>query len=718
MKGIIFTLDAVFSMIIAMASLTVLLYFFYAPQTTATISYSEVSTTLQLLLSTSPANVSLTNRVVSMIAAQTNVSNEVWDMGYRDNKNNAGNVHGPAYPIVSFIFNASQPIMSKVVADYGKIYFATSNTVYAVNATTGALVWKLHSPTNVIGNLTIAPGLLIYANTTNLDAIDPNTNSLIWTTSIIGVFNHEISNPIIYNGRIYVGADQSKASNVIAFSTANGTEVWTYYIPNIIGSMAIVDGSLLVKGNSNTITLLGDIGSSSNVLWTQTYLTPVTNVASFNSTIVAGIGGPADFLYVNGILKASVASTVNSVSILNNTVAIQTPNGVLAYSTNANPIYTISSSCSGCGTAMLNSTPVISSSLIYSLWSGNYLLAQNASGALAWTTHIPYNGLKPYMTLAYGKLYLSAGTLLLAYGSCSTPYQKSLLSMAAALYLNGYGGCADALIDYVNPMTNYSIFLNGTFAPSTDIASFNSLNKSNIIVPNSPLNNVLLNNSFTWSFWFNASSWGPTNGLITDTCYTSGCPEFLETVNAQKAKLIEFTVNGAGTNSPVYASISAKTWTYIAGTFSNIVGNTTLYVNGVKVNSLSYNMIRTILSQNIIIGGYLSGNYFNGSIADFQIYNISLTPTQVAKLYYSGIQGPPLQNAGLVAWFPLDGDANNYATSGITGYPINIIYSNGNYLPLGYTSSYKTSESATVLPIVNYSTGSIKPYKVSVVAWR
>lgn len=51
-----------------------------------------------------------------------------------------------------------------------------------------------------------------------------------------------------------------------------------------------------------------------------------------------------------------------------------------------------------------------------------------------------------------------------------------------------------------------------------------------------------------------------------------------------------------------------------------------------------------------------------GEMADIQIYNISLTQTQLQALYAEGLGGAPLvTNASLVAWWTLDGNANDYS---------------------------------------------------------
>jgi hypothetical protein len=68
------------------------------------------------------------------------------------------------------------------------------------------------------------------------------------------------------------------------------------------------------------------------------------------------------------------------------------------------------------------------------------------------------------------------------------------------------------------------------------------------------------------------------------------------------------------------------------------------------------------------------GRLLNGSIANVQIYNISLTNSSVQALYREGIGGVPIDPQHLVAWYPLNGNANDYSGNRYYGIPINISY--------------------------------------------
>jgi len=85
-----------------------------------------------------------------------------------------------------------------------------------------------------------------------------------------------------------------------------------------------------------------------------------------------------------------------------------------------------------------------------------------------------------------------------------------------------------------------------------------------------------------------------------------------------------------------------------------------------------------------VIGYHQAWNiYFNGSIANVQIYNTSLSANEIQALYLEGIGGAPIRLQNLVAWWPLDGDANDYSGNGNNGQINNVNFVSNWYN--GYT---------------------------------
>ena len=92
----------------------------------------------------------------------------------------------------------------------------------------------------------------------------------------------------------------------------------------------------------------------------------------------------------------------------------------------------------------------------------------------------------------------------------------------------------------------------------------------------------------------------------------------------------------------------------------------------------------TYVPSNLTIGAVSTGyagitygnaEWFNGSIADVQIYNKSIGLSDITTLYNEGIGGAPVDLNSLVGWWPLNGNANDYSGNLNNGFVYNDLYS-------------------------------------------
>lgn len=116
-------------------------------------------------------------------------------------------------------------------------------------------------------------------------------------------------------------------------------------------------------------------------------------------------------------------------------------------------------------------------------------------------------------------------------------------------------------------------------------------------------------------------------------------------------------------------------WVFVAATFYNgYTSNGLLYINGANqiLSQCAGTQHSILASSNVRIGG---GYSFNGSIANFQLYNQSLSANQIGQLYREGIAGTPILSANLVGWWPLNGNSNDYSGFSNNAVPAgNVIY--------------------------------------------
>jgi hypothetical protein len=119
-------------------------------------------------------------------------------------------------------------------------------------------------------------------------------------------------------------------------------------------------------------------------------------------------------------------------------------------------------------------------------------------------------------------------------------------------------------------------------------------------------------------------------------------------------------------------NVLANNWYQIAGTFDG--STVSLYLNGNQVATTPW--AGTLPNVQIPIKiGYEPYNvrYFKGNITNVQVYSTALSSAQVSQLFSQGPYSVPFAS-GLVGWWPLNGDPNDYSGNGNNANAFNIIY--------------------------------------------
>ncbi|MGC8694757.1 MAG: LamG-like jellyroll fold domain-containing protein, partial [Candidatus Micrarchaeia archaeon] len=129
---------------------------------------------------------------------------------------------------------------------------------------------------------------------------------------------------------------------------------------------------------------------------------------------------------------------------------------------------------------------------------------------------------------------------------------------------------------------------------------------------------------------------------------------------------------------------SPNKWYFVVAWENNQTKNYGLYINGINQFTLSFTgNIIPASGFNIGLFSY-QGAYFPGDIADVQIYNTSLSTSDIQTLYQEGIGGVPIDLNYLVAWYPLNGNADDYSGNNNNGQINNVIFTTS--WQNGYTS--------------------------------
>ncbi len=248
---------------------------------------------------------------------------------------------------------------------------------------------------------------------------------------------------------------------------------------------------------------------------------------------------------------------------------------------------------------------------------------------------------------------------------------------SSQFYISNYHGTL--FIDKQSP--NNINYAKNAYAnvESSDFAIFNGYD-SLISVANSNVLNP--SNAVTLSAWVYPEKYSTDNrnggGIISKST------QYEISINASGYAVVD----GKLPSTPVYSNVKVPLdgWSFIAGTL-NSNGTATICVNAVCKSNSSTGSSLLVTSNSLYIGfGSILGGgattpspgaatYFNGSIANAQVYNDQLSTYQISSLYQEGINGIPLTQ-NLSGWWPLNLTTQDFSGNGNYGTPSNILYGN------------------------------------------
>ena len=577
-------------------------------------------------------------------------------------------------------------------------------------------------------------GLIAVANNTAIVGIE--NNHVIWKISV------SASTPLAVEDNYLIFG----SGDVLYFYYINGTQAISYILPQKAMLPVYHNGEFIESTSGSSTNYLIGLAHVKNsliqIFSSQLQTGETTEPAIDNQSILVGSSKSLYSFYFNGLPvwptnSITLPTQIQSIATLNKSIFVQTSNSIFVVNaTTGRIIQSISMPTS-------NNNATLSLSLnpkeLFAIPNSNYFYGFNitSKGTLkhffnvtlpqtSSTTLFNYSE----VALAGNNAYLISNNTLYAFGSCYLgSHITTAFSAAAYFYLTGQGGCADFMLFNEINATDSGIFINKTYGPSIDVATFNG--HSSLITN---YNKALLNNqpNFTIAAWIYINSFKYNSHLGTSTIYSEGNPfvrlEFypsnwsinnngalgLETFNSSTGKSVWIISN---------AIIPINEWTFVGGQLlSNKSGSYfILYINGLMVKkSKGLEEINSGANE-ITIGGLsplANGGLpaFNGSIANLQIYNTSLTENQIGQIYSEGIGGIPISNAGLLAWYPLQGNANDYSGNNNVGFSENVTYTNKGYVPASLKNTYSKSVSSMQLNLnIN---GTNKLYNISVITWH
>ena len=189
-------------------------------------------------------------------------------------------------------------------------------------------------------------------------------------------------------------------------------------------------------------------------------------------------------------------------------------------------------------------------------------------------------------------------------------------------------------------------------------------------------NGALLNipATVTVSVWARYNAYGG-GGLAYSVVVIKGDNGFWNYVMEDPNNKIRFRVRAGTTDNWAWDAntLTLNSWHHLVGTYDG--ANIKMYKNGGLVGIMPQTGALTMNSVTAKFGTYQGTNYnFNGSIANIQVYNTSLSANEIQALYVSGMGGAPLLLQNLVGWWPLNGNSNDYSGNNNNGVPTAVTF--------------------------------------------
>ncbi|MCL4374100.1 PQQ-binding-like beta-propeller repeat protein [Candidatus Marsarchaeota archaeon] len=722
MKGFIFTLDAVFALIVTVAGISILLYVHSITNNAASIPASEASSILNNLLYSTPSSLYYSQEIQSITVNGTEAYTWPQAGHYANMSSNAQ--YGPKNAYTLFAFNTGSSVINTVVAAKGMVFAASGDYLYALNATSGKLEYSVNAESQIGAVPVTYENEVLLANSTGyIIAANIYNGSKLWSSDI-GVAP-ESSYPILIEDGYAI---LTSGITFYVISPTNGSIIASSSVSAPFSAMPPIyaDGEFMVAVNSSTQNYLYSFALAGKQLvkvWsTPLSAGPITMPIAVGNKIVIGSGTSLYTLSTGGsiIASASLSAPVRGIAFDGSNVYAETDSNIYAYNVSGRQIFSYPTALQSQDTE-----PSVSDGNLYTLIDGDAFQAYNISGdKMLWNATLPSSSQDQFanIALAYGNAYIASGTIVYAFGSYEIKPYTSILSALATMYLNGQGEIASTVLGNIYHSTNVGLFINDTYAPALRVSAFNGAYSSSSF-------------SSTSYVYGTSHNIGGTNYNFTITMWVKPQPNpntadswTIPFFSMQSYQAFGFLSSGTGL--VLHRCSSADTEGYVKGMTPSSVFNNQWHFVAVSVAYPNYywqfdgNSTNDTNTNNFNSNSHISigaqymqcdGNQFNGQIANVQLYNSTLTPKQIALIRQEGIYGAPISYANLSGWWPMIGNANDYSGEYGVSVQNNVNYTEGP-VPLSLHSAYIVSKASTPLSInVN---GTNRIYNVSVVLWH
>ena len=304
-------------------------------------------------------------------------------------------------------YQTGQRIGSSPAVANGIVYFGSPDeNLYALNASTGALLWKYAPGGSVaVSSPAVANGVVYVASEDGFFyALNASTGALLWKYPM-GIYVSD-SSPAVANGVVYV---VSGGGTLYALDASMGALLWQYTTgPGIYSSPAVANGMVYVGTRDSKVYALN--ASTGALLWQYSTGDSIdTSPAVANGLVY--IGSADGNLYAFGANTGALLwkyTTGGQIFLSSPAVA----NGVVYVGSLDYNLYALNASTGALlwkypTGDVIESSPAVANGVVYVGSYDGYLYALNAStGALLWS--YPTGSLDSSPAVVNGVVYVGS----------------------------------------------------------------------------------------------------------------------------------------------------------------------------------------------------------------------------------------------------------------------------------------------------------------------
>jgi outer membrane protein assembly factor BamB len=133
---------------------------------------------------------------------------------------------GPTEPVELWRFPVGDSVVTSAAVVNGVVYVAGNDNIYALDAYTGAELWRYPMPYHeMYSSPAVSEGMLFAGVAGKLLALDASSGTEMWSYPTENPEDRVISSPAVVDGVVYVGYPEGC---LYALNASTGSKIWNY----------------------------------------------------------------------------------------------------------------------------------------------------------------------------------------------------------------------------------------------------------------------------------------------------------------------------------------------------------------------------------------------------------------------------------------------------------------------------------------------------------